>query len=279
MLKAPFNNFDTFLFDGDGVLYKEDEPLPDVLKTLSTLKKMGKKIYILTNNSSKTRDEFQLKLKKIGVLIPKENILTSAYLTAQEIASENPQANVYVIGEYGLKEELSNAGLNVVNNWEEGNEEEIFDFNFSDIDYVITGMDRKLTYVKIARAMNILKNKNVRFIGTNADITFPTPNGYIPGGGAMIAILEQLSNRKIDRIIGKPNPLMYEVAEKLSETRIDKIVMIGDRLETDILGANRVGIKSCLVLTGVSTLEDVSNSDEELQPDIIISQLSDILVG
>jgi len=276
MLKEPFDFFETFLFDGDGVLYKEEEAIFGAVETLNFLKEHGKKIFILTNNSTKTRTEFRNKLKKLGINISEDRILTSAYLTAKVIASEKPQAKIYVIGEEGLKDELKSQGLIVVNNWEEKNDEEIFDTNFNEIEYVVTGMDRKLTYVKLARAMNILQNKEVRFVGTNADITFPTPKGYIPGGGAMISILEQLSKRKIDRIIGKPQSLMFEIAKQLSQSSKNKIVMFGDRLETDILGANKVGIRSCVVLTGVTSLDDIAKAEENCQPDIIINTLFDI---
>ncbi|MHA2357949.1 MAG: HAD-IIA family hydrolase [Candidatus Heimdallarchaeaceae archaeon] len=279
MTNNPFSNKDTFLFDGDGVLYKENLVLPGSVELIDKLKDEDKQIFVLTNNSTKTREEFYEKMKKLGISIPIENILTSAFLTAECIAKEHPYASVYVIGENGLKKELSSVGLNVTNHWEEKNTEEIFDFNFNNIDYVITGMDRQLSYVKIGRAVYLLteKKSRVKFIATNGDMTFPTKQGLIPGGGAMIEILEVLSSRKVEKIIGKPSKQMYTSAIEKANTTKENAVFFGDRLETDILGANNSGITSCLVLSGVTTMDDLGNLNEEKGPDIIVNNLQDVI--
>jgi len=273
----PFTNLDAFLFDGDGVLYKEDKSLPGTIEFLQFLQEMKKQIVILTNNSTKTREEFQKKLSTMGIEISIENILSSSYLTAKCLSEEKPGAIIYAIGEEGLKQELRSFGLDVVNSWQEKNTEDIFDFKMSNIDFVVTGMDRALTYVKLARAMNILQNKEVKFIATNSDITFPTAQGLIPGGGAMITILEQLTSRKIERIVGKPQPLMYKTALDIAQTPKEKAMMFGDRIETDIVGAINFGIKTCLVLSGVTDMEDLDKLSEENSPDIIINNLQDAL--
>ena len=279
MTDNPFIDKDTFLFDGDGVLYKEDSALPGAIELLTLLQKEEKKIFILTNNSTKTRHEFQTKLEKLGIKIPIENILTSAYLTADYISKQNPNYNIYVIGEEGLKEEFLSLGLNVLNIGEENNDEEIFNFDLKEVDCVVTGMDRKLTYVKIARALCILSNENkkTRFIATNGDMTFPAKSGLIPGGGAMIKILEELTNRKVERIIGKPNPQMYLSSLEISGSSKENTVFFGDRIETDILGANKLGILSCLVLTGVTSMNDLVDLNEEMSPDIIVNNLEDVV--
>ena len=220
MLENPFHLFDTFLFDGDGVLYKENNPLPGAIELLCQLKESGKKILLLTNNSTKIRADYVQKLSDMGIIVNLEDILTSSYLTAKYISEKKPNSHIYVIGEEGLKKELQNQNLEVANPDEESNNEEIFDFDFEGIDYVVTGMDRKMNYVKMARAMNLLrkKDKTVEFIANNADITFPTNNGLIPGGGAMITVLEELSGRKISKIIGKPQEQMYLAALEISNT-------------------------------------------------------------
>ncbi len=278
MLIDMFDVFDTFLFDGDGVLYKESNPLPGSIEFLNFLEKQGKKVYILTNNSTKTRKEFQTKLTTLGITLPIKNILTSSYLTAKYIEKQSPKATIYVIGEDGLRSELKAVGLVVLNDWQENNEEDIFEFDFDKVDYVITGMDRLLNYTKISRATHILQNHDhVKFIATNGDFTFPTVKGLIPGGGAMIKILEVLSDRNIELVIGKPEPEMYETAVELSKSSIEKTIMFGDRIETDILGANQVGMSSCLVLTGVTQMRDLENLTEENAPTIIMSDLRDAL--
>jgi len=269
--------FNAFFFDGDGVLYKENTILPGAKELLSILEEKKKKIFILTNNSTKTREEYVEKLKNFGINVNINQILTSAYLTAKHVSETFPESKIYVIGEQGLKEELERVNLQVLNNWEEKNSEDPFDFDLKSVEIVITGMDRQLTYVKLARAMNILKNKHVRFIGTNADITFPTPSGFVPGGGAMIDILETLSNRKIDTIIGKPKPLMFNMALELSSSKKTDAIMFGDRLETDIVGAKNVGINTCFVLGGASNLSDLTKLSKSFYPDIIVNSLSDLV--
>jgi phosphoglycolate/pyridoxal phosphate phosphatase family enzyme len=278
-IENAFNEIDAWLFDGDGVIYKENEPLPGSLEVLTILQEQQKEVFLLTNNSTKTRVEFQEKLSSMGVELEEKRILTSAFLTAKFISDESPNASVYVIGEGGLKKELEDAGLRIVNNNPERNDDEIFDFAFSNIDYVVTGMDRNLNYVKIARAMNILGkiDSDIRFIATNADITFPTIKGLVPGGGAMIDILEKLSGKKVEKIVGKPQPLMYEIAVDMAKCPKEKVMMFGDRLETDIVGAKNFGILACFVNSGTSSLDELVKMPSRLSPDVIISSLSDIL--
>ena len=137
-------------------------------------------------------------------------------------------------------------------------------------------MDRNFNYTKISRATHILMNyEKTKFIATNSDFTFPTVNGLIPGGGAMIAILEVLSERKVELVVGKPEPLMYEKAIKTANSTKEASVMFGDRIETDIFGANEAGITSCLVLSGVTAMEDLGELEDRSSPDIIINNLTD----
>lgn len=271
-----FQNYDVFLFDGDGVIYKENEPIEGALSFIQSLLDDDKQIFILTNNSTKTRLDFRNKLSKFGLDIPIDKILSSAFLTAKYIAKISPSAKSYIIGEEGLKEEFSNFGLTVVNEDSETNETGIFEMDFDDVDYVVTGMDRKLNYVKISRAVHILKSfESAKFIATNADFTFPTKYGLIPGGGAMIKILEELSGRRAEKIIGKPESQMFVSAKEISKSDVNKIIMFGDRLETDIVGAKNVGITTCLVLSGVTTMKDLERLNENNSPDIIINSLQD----
>ncbi|MCK4895407.1 MAG: HAD-IIA family hydrolase [Candidatus Heimdallarchaeota archaeon] len=273
---SPFDVYNTFLFDGDGVIYTENNPLPGGIEFIELLQKRGKKVFILTNNSTKIRGEFKEKFSAFGLNLPVECILSSAYLTAHYVSKEKPSARVYVIGEEGLKKELENFGVEIVNRNEEMNEDDIFALNLENIDYVVTGMDRRLNYVKISRAVNLLmSNKETKFIATNADFTFPTVHGLIPGGGAMIKILEELSGRKVEKIIGKPNPGMFEIAKELSQTNKEQMIMFGDRLETDILGANLAGIKTCLVLSGITTMKDLVELTDDNSPDLIMNSLQD----
>ncbi|MHA1258953.1 MAG: HAD-IIA family hydrolase [Candidatus Heimdallarchaeaceae archaeon] len=241
------------------------------------LQSLGKKIYILTNNSTQTREDYLTKFANLGIKLSLNQILTSAFLTAKYLANKTSNLKIYVVGENGLKQELIAQDLEVVNLKPEHNEERIQQVKIDDVNCVVTGMDRTLTYIKLARAMNILRDsqKQVLFIATNADITFPTAEGLIPGGGAMIKLLEELSGRKIDAIIGKPQSRMYIEALELSNCKKGEAIMFGDRIETDILGAKKVGIATCLVLSGVTTNDDLKRLTEDNSPDIIINNLED----
>ncbi len=265
------------LFDADGVLYKEDHVLSGANKVINLLVEEGKQVFVLTNNSTKTREQLSDKLNSFGIPLKPENILSSAYLTSKVVAKNYPHAKVYVVGEQGLKEELTNKNLEVLNPWQEKNTEDYFDFPLNDVQCLIVGMDRQLTYTKLARAMNILTKETIQFIATNADITFPTPNGLVPGGGAMINILETLSNKKVNIIVGKPKPLMFQMALELAKANTEETLMFGDRLETDIIGAKKVGIQSVFISTGVSSHKELAEMPEKYQPDMVISKLSDLL--
>lgn len=265
------------LFDGDGVLYKEDHVLSGANEIINILIEEGKQVFVLTNNSTKTRKQLSDKLNSFGIPLKSESILSSAYLTSKVVAKNYPHAKVYVVGEQGLKEELVNENIEVLNTWQEENTEDYFDFPLNDVQCLIVGMDRHLTYTKLARAMNILAKDNVQFIATNADITFPTPNGLVPGGGAMINILETLSNKKVNLIVGKPRPLMFQMALDLAKANKKETLMFGDRLETDIIGAKKVGIQSVFISTGVSSHKELAEMPEKYQPDMVISNLSDLL--
>ncbi|MHA1668807.1 MAG: HAD-IIA family hydrolase [Candidatus Heimdallarchaeaceae archaeon] len=277
MSENPFSNFDVYLFDGDGVIYRQNSPLPGAIDFIKLLQSLGKKIYILTNNSTQTREDYLTKFANLGIKLSLSQILTSAFLTAKYLANKTSNLKIYVVGENGLKQELIAQDLEVVNLKPEYNEERIQQVRIDDVNCVVTGMDRTLTYIKIARAMNILRNsqKQILFIATNADITFPTAEGLIPGGGAMIKLLEELSGRKIDAIIGKPQPQMYLEALELSNCKKSEAIMFGDRIETDILGAKKVGIATCLVMSGVTTNSDLKRLTEDNSPDIIINSLED----
>jgi HAD superfamily hydrolase (TIGR01457 family) len=261
---APADTYEVFLLDMDGVIYLNQEPLPDGVEFVAKLREKGKKLLFLTNNSKFTRSEYRAKLAGMGIAATEEEIMTSAAATA-DFLEENYELegrSAYVIGGAGLREEIAGTHLLVLEG-EDG----------SKADYVIVGWDTELTFDKL-RIASLALNSGAMFIGTNPDATFPAPEGLWPGAGAIIASLEKAAGREA-LVVGKPNVYMIQTALNLMGAKADKTLMVGDRLETDILGGWRVGLDTCLVLTGVSGRDDLEGFKP--QPDLIVESLLELL--
>lgn len=247
------------IIDMDGVLWHDNEPLPGLIEFFNLLRKKNIRFVLATNNASRTAEQFQEKLSSMGVTVSKEELLTSSQATAlylQDIAS--PGSTVFVIGEEGLKQPLREAGFKIVT---------------GSSHYVVCGMDRGLTWEKLAQAtLNI--RAGAIFIGTNPDTTFPTERGVVHGNGSVLALLKTASDIE-PIIIGKPEPIMYQQAMIRLGTTKENTVALGDRLETDILGAKRAGIASIMVLTGISKLADLETID--YKPEWIFEGLPEII--
>jgi 4-nitrophenyl phosphatase len=250
--------------DMDGVLYLHHEPIADAVRFVSAARGMGKAILFLTNNSKYTRGEYRKKLEAMGIPSREEEILTSAAATAQYLVENHDLEgrSAFLIGGEGLHEEVGRTGLRLLAG-EEG----------STADYVIVGWDTELTYEKLRIACLAL-HRGAAFIGTNADATFPSPEGLWPGAGAILAALEKAAGREA-LVVGKPNLYMMHAALHLSGGRPDRTLMVGDRLETDVLGGWRAGLDTCLVLTGVSKREDLEGFRP--QPDLVVESLGELL--
>lgn len=261
---APLLRYDVLLMDMDGVIYLNREPIPEAADFVSAARGMGKGIVFLTNNSKYTRREYREKLAAMGISAREEDILTSAGATSQYLLENHDLEgrSAYLIGGRGLHEEMERTGLRLLAG-EEGKA----------ADYVIVGWDTELTYEKLRIACLAL-HRGAVFIGTNADATFPSPEGLWPGAGAIIAALEKAAGREA-LVVGKPNIFMMQAALHLSGGRADRTLMIGDRLETDILGGWRAGLDTCLVLTGVSRREDLEGFQP--RPDLVVESLLELL--
>ncbi len=227
------------ILDMDGVLWEGESPLPGMPEFFLFLRERGIRFVLATNNASLTIASYIQKLARMGVTAAPEEILTSATATAEYLKRvSRPGARAYVIGEEGLARSVELAGVRVV------------DPDALDADYVICGMDRNLSWNKLAAA-TINLNRGARFIGTNGDVTFPTERGIAHGNGAILAALSAASGIR-PKIIGKPYPAIMQMAVARLGLPKARIAAVGDRLETDILGAKNAGLKSILVLTGIT---------------------------
>lgn len=222
--------------------------MPGLVEFFDTLRRRDIRFVLATNNALKTPDQYISKLAGMGVRVEKDEIIGSGLAAALYLKQHAPAgARVFPIGGDGVRQALLDNGFQLVGLYEK------------DADYVICGMDHGLSWDKLATAsLNI--RAGAHFIGTNPDTSLPTEHGLTHGNGAILAAL-QAATGVAPFIIGKPEPIMYRLAMDRLQVPPEQTVAVGDRLDTDILGAERAGIRSILVLTGASTREHLSGLD------------------
>lgn len=264
----PFTNIRALIIDMDGVLWHGTQPIPGLTEFFQTLNDLQIRFILATNNASLTPDQYVTKLAQMGVTVTQQQILTSGTATALYLSKQvNPtETRVFVIGVDGATQPLIDHGFTLTGLYEVNNDSDAVK---KGADIVVCGKDETLTWDKLATAtLNI--RAGAKFIGTNADTTLPTEHGITHGNGAILAALE-VATGVTPTIIGKPEPIIYQQALALLGVEPDETVAIGDRLETDILGAVRTGIRSIMVLTGISTEADLKESAYQptwVMPDI-----------
>jgi 4-nitrophenyl phosphatase len=260
MPELKLSNIRALIIDMDGVLWRGNDPIGDLPSIFNQFNDRGWKIVLATNNATRTIEQYVQRMQSFGVELQPWQIVNSAVTAAHYLYLRYPQGGpVYVIGEQGLIQALAE-----------------HDFYSSEENAlaVVVGMDRGLTYEKLRRATLFIR-EGVPFIATNPDRTFPTPEGLIPGAGSILAALEAASYVQ-PIITGKPAPEMYLIAMERLGTTTKETLVIGDRPETDIAGAQALGCRTALVLSGVVTLEEAHMWQPE--PDIIIPDLASILM-
>ena len=264
----PFKNIRALIIDMDGVLWHGTQAIPGLVDFFQTLDDLQIRYILATNNASLTPEQYVTKLAGMGVTVAQDKILTSGIATALYLSEHvNPaQTRVFVVGEDGATQPLLERGFTLTGLHEVNNSDKP---DQKGADIVVCGKDETLTWAKLATAtLNI--RAGAKFIGTNADTTLPTEHGITHGNGAILAALEVATGIS-PTIIGKPEPIIYQQALTLLGVAPEETVALGDRLETDILGAVRTGIRSIMVLTGVSTEDDLKDSDYQptwVMPDI-----------
>jgi len=252
-----------WIFDMDGVLYRGSEVLPGVKELLDALTLRERPVMLATNNSMSTPDAYERKLAAMGLDIPASAVITSALATRDYLLRTLPEgAGIYVIGMPALREQLF-AGT-----------------PFHPVQYgeeqpaaVVIGLDLDFTYAKLKVAHEAIQ-RGALFIATNADSTLPTEAGLVPGAGSIVAALAAASGQQ-PIVIGKPETPMLEMAMIRMGVQPAETVMLGDRLDTDILAGERAGMPTVLVLTGVSTREDLASA--EALPDVVASDLPSLV--
>ena len=246
-----------FICDMDGVIYHGDRLLPGVKEFVNWLYENDKKFLFLTNASDKSPKELALKLARMGLDIDESHFYTSALATARFISHQAPGCSAYVIGGPGLMYALHDAGITI---------------NDTDPEYVVIGETANYNYESMCRAMQLVM-AGAKLIGTNSDLTCPSMRGIVPDCRALVEPVSMTSGKEA-YYVGKPNPLMMRSGLYLLGVHSGETVMIGDRMDTDIIAGIESGLDTVLVLTGVTTREVLENYP--YRPRLVLDGVGDI---
>jgi 4-nitrophenyl phosphatase len=246
------------LLDLDGTLFIGKSAIPGAERALEALRARGIRVFFLTNASTRTRKGTVEKLKGMGIIAHYSEIFGSSFMVADYIATRHPEKTVYCLSERGMHEELAEKGVKTVED--------------DSADIVAVGLDRQLTYGKLSIAFRAIM-KGAVFIASNDDATFPVEDGFLPGSGALVAAV-QYSTGKKPIVLGKPNRYGVDLLLRTFRLRKSEVIIVGDRLETDILTGRRIGVKTVLVLTGVSKKKNIRKLKRDERPDYVIKSVA-----
>ncbi len=252
-----FNAIKGFICDMDGVIYHGNQILPGVREFIQWMQDKNKEYLFLTNNSGYTPRELNQKLARMGLDVPEEHFYTSALATAAFLRQQAPGCSVFAIGEAGLLNALYDAGVTM---------------NDVNPDYVVVGEGRAYSLDTLTKATNLVMN-GAKLIGANSDVSGPIENGIAPACGALVAPIEMATGKKA-YFCGKPNPLMMRTGLRLLGCHSAEAVMIGDRMDTDVISGMESGMSTVLVLSGVSTRETLDTY--AYRPSIVLNGVGDI---
>jgi len=246
-----------YLIDMDGVIYHGHQLIPGADRFIRELLDADVPFLFLTNNSQRTRRDVATRLNRMGIDVGEQHVFTCAMATARYLAHQKPHGTAYVIGEGGLLTALHSNGYSIVDR---------------DPDYVVVGEGRTLTFEMTEAALGMIRG-GARLIATNLDPNCPTPTGMRPGCGAVVALLEAASGIKAFSV-GKPSPIMMRGARKELGLSAEQTIVIGDTMETDIVGGVQLGYHTALVLTGSTKRSDLGRY--AYQPDLIVDSINDL---
>ncbi len=252
-----FNEKKGFLCDMDGVIYHGNQILPGVAEFIQWLQDEKKEYLFLTNNSGYTPRELNQKLARMGLDVPEEHFYTSALATAAFLKEQAPGCSVFAIGEAGLLNALYDAGITM---------------NDVNPDYVVVGEGKAYSLDTLTKATNLVL-QGAKLIGANSDVSGPIENGIAPACRALVAPIEMATGTQA-YFCGKPNPLMMRTGLKLLDCHSAEAVMVGDRMDTDVVSGMESGMSTVLVLSGVSSRETLKTY--AYRPSIVLNGVGDI---
>lgn len=260
MTGFPLNHYRAFLVDIDGVVVRGGEVLPGATEAIHILRQHGQVLF-LTNNSTQSRRGTAARLAGVGLPVGEEEVIPSSYVAAQYLRERFGRVRYWYIGEEGIAEEMELAGH--------------VPSSPTEAEWIVVGVDRQLTYEKLRLALRGLLS-GARLIATNRDPTFPTPEGLVPGAGAVVGALTGMGFPP-EVVVGKPSPIAFQVALNVIGVAPQEALMIGDRVDTDVAGAKGAGLDAALVLSGVTESADVQKWS--IQPDWIAKDISSLARG
>jgi NagD protein len=248
----------SWLMDMDGVLVREEDPIPGADEFIARLVSLEMPFLVLTNNSIYTARDLAARLSMSGIAVPEERIWTSALATAGFLRDQRPGGSAYVIGEAGLTTALHNVGYTLTDR---------------SPDYVVLGETRTYSFERITHAIRLIASGS-RFIATNPDATGPALEGPLPATGSVAALISRATGIE-PYFIGKPNPLMMRSALNAIDAHSETAAMVGDRMDTDVVSGLEAGMETILVLTGVTTREDAER--HPYRASRIVDSIADLL--
>ncbi len=261
-LKPKFRKYKAFIFDLDGVVYTGDTPIKTAIFGIKKLQDMDKKVFFLTNNSSVFIKKTSDKLNSMGIDIKEKYILNSALATAIYLKKHNYPKEIYLVGEKAFKEILEEHGFKILN-------------SYKGAKIVVVGINFTFDYEKLKQAIFAINN-GAKFIASNNDALMPSEEGFIPGAGTMVAAIREGVGIK-PKIIGKPNKSIFKISLDILKAKREETIVIGDRLETDILGGINSNIDTLLVLTGVTKKLNIDKS--EIKSNFVINNLKELFLN
>jgi len=251
-----------WLFDLDGTVYRGDALIPGAAETIAALRAAGRRVAFLSNKPLQTRADYAAKLTRLGIPAGPGDVVNSSLVLARHLATLDPGAPLFVIGEPPLVAELAEHGFEVRADHR--------------VRWVVIAFDRTFDYAKLNTALQAVRRSGARLIATNPDRTCPTEDGEIPDCAGMTAAVEAVTGARVEVIVGKPSPIILEVALATLGVPARDAVIVGDRIETDIVMGARLGLGTVLVLSGITRAGDPRIA--ELRPDLVIGSIGELLL-
>jgi arabinose operon protein AraL len=246
-----------WLFDLDGTVYLGEMLIPGAAETIAALRAAGRRVAFLSNKPLATRQDYAEKLTRLGIPTTADEVVNSSIVLARHLRGLDPGAPVFVIGEPPLVGELRAHGFEVRSD--------------ADVRWVVIAFDRTFDYAKLNTALQAVRRHDARLIATNPDRTCPTADGEIPDCAGMTAAVEAVTGKRVEVVVGKPSPIILEVALQTLGVGATDCVIVGDRIETDIVMGKRLGVATVLVLSGITQPGD--SRIAELRPDLVVPSI------
>jgi NagD protein len=260
-MRKPSRLYAGYIFDLDGTVYLGDKLLPTAAETIRYLRQKGKRTVFLSNNPTRTRQAYAAKLARLGLITPEPDVINSSYVLVDFLQKRMPGAKLFIVGEESLRQECEQAGF-------------VLTDQAKQVEAVIASFDRTFDYPKLQIAFDAIRN-GARFFATNADRFCPVPGGGEPDAAAMIAAIAACTAVPVEAVVGKPSVYMAEAVLDHINLSAEQCLMIGDRLETDVLMGLNAGMSGALTLTGATPESALATS--EIKPTYVLRQLADLV--